>query len=135
MKGSYVLLILLNSTKKIEIGKLGKLTFEVGFYTYIGSALNSLENRVKRHLREEKKMYWHIDYFLNFSKIVDVYYSKDMIECAIAKRFEEEFKYIKNFGSSDCKCKSHLFNSEITNIYNLIKNIGLIKWEIKTQIY
>jgi len=29
-------------------------------------------------------------------------------ECKLAKRISKKGKPIKNFGSSDCKCKSHL---------------------------
>lgn len=56
MKGCYCLIIKLSNNSKIKIGKkLGKLDFTKGHYVYVGSAMNSLESRIKRHLSDEKK--------------------------------------------------------------------------------
>ncbi len=114
MKGSYVLLIELKKKKKIKIGALGKLKFRKGFYTYIGSAMNNLEKRVARHLRKNKKLHWHIDYFLQKAEIEEVYLreSNKREECKIAREFSLKFPSVKNFGCSDCKCESHLFYAE-----------------------
>ena len=56
MKGSYVLIIELNQDITIYIGSLGSIFFKKGFYSYIGSALNDLENRIKRHIRKKKNV-------------------------------------------------------------------------------
>jgi len=111
MKGSYILLIENKSDQNIKIGKLGNIFFKKGFYIYIGSAMNSLEARINRHKSSEKKLHWHIDYLLEKTNIVDVYYkeSSDKEECSIAKQFSKDFDIIPGFGCSDCKCKSHLF--------------------------
>jgi len=121
MKGSYILVIFLPKNVKIEIGALGSLTFSKGYYFYVGSAMGTigsatLENRVKRHLSDSanKKFYWHIDYLLNdegfsISKLYIVP-SLMRLECVIARDIKEvSDSYIKNFGSTDCSCKSHLF--------------------------
>jgi len=53
MKGTYILVIDLRKNSEIQIGSLGYILFNRGFYFYVGSAMgtaNSLENRVKRHL-------------------------------------------------------------------------------------
>lgn len=120
MKGSYVLIIRNKKDQYIQIGKLGKIFFKNGYYAYVGSALNSLEGRINRHLRENKKFHWHIDYLLSETEIVDVFYKESKIkeECEIAKNFSE-LESIKGFGCSDCKCKSHLFYGK----YDKIKNI------------
>ena len=56
MKGYYCLIINLDNDSEIEIGKrLGKINFDKGYYVYVGSAMNSLEARLKRHLSDEKK--------------------------------------------------------------------------------
>ena len=56
MKGTYCLIINLNNTSKIKIGKkLGKIEFDKGYYVYVGSAMNSLESRINRHLSDEKR--------------------------------------------------------------------------------
>lgn len=110
MKGIYLLCIYVEKDINIKIGALGKINFKEGFYVYVGSAQNNLEKRIKRHLSKNKKIHWHIDYMLSNKnvKIYDVLYKKSdkSEECIIANNIEG-FK-IKNFGSSDCKCYSHL---------------------------
>ena len=68
LKGTYCLIIQLKKDSRIEIGKLGLLNFDKGYYVYVGSALNSLEARLERHLKTEKKLFWHVDYLLAESK-------------------------------------------------------------------
>jgi endonuclease-3 len=111
MKGSYILFIKLNNKKNIKYGINKSNYFKKGFYIYIGSALNSLENRINRHLRLDKKIYWHIDYLLKHCKIFKIFYRESDFkdECIIANLFKEYFLSINGFGSSDCKCKTHLF--------------------------
>ncbi len=110
MKGSYVLVIENKKDQNIQIGKLGNIFFKKGFYAYVGSALNGLEQRINRHKRTDKKLHWHIDYLLNKTDIVDVFYkeSEEKEECRIAKSFLN-LDSIKGFGCSDCNCESHLF--------------------------
>lgn len=114
MKGIYALIVHLEDDKNITVGKLGKMDFKRGYYVYIGSALNSLEGRINRHRRKEKKLRWHIDYLLEKAKVVDVLYkeTEERLECESARKLEERFPGTKSFGSSDCSCKSHLFYSE-----------------------
>lgn len=111
MKGSYCLIISLNENIEIKIGKRGKIQFRKGYYVYVGSALNSLESRIKRHLSDDKKMHWHIDYLLKKSEITDIIYneSKRKIECELSQYLSLETTGIKNFGCTDCKCESHLY--------------------------
>ena len=111
MKGIYFLLIKLEREQENEIGALGDLSFKGGYYIYIGSAQNGIEERVKRHLREEKSIYWHIDYFLEISRIDKVFYirtNEKKTECKAANFFIERGEIIDNFGCSDCDCLSHL---------------------------
>lgn len=65
MKGCYCLIISLSKSQKLNIGSLYQNhKFKKGWYVYIGSAMNSLVPRIKRHLSDDKKMHWHIDYLL-----------------------------------------------------------------------
>lgn len=102
--GGYCLIMRLNKNKAIKIGKLGKIGFKKGYYIYVGSGGFA---RVRRHLSREKKLKWHIDYFLIEAKIIDVIYIKD--ECNVARQLAKRFPSITGFGCSDCSCKSHLF--------------------------
>ncbi len=101
----------LKKNKKIEVGSLGSVHFLKGYYLYIGSAMNGIEGRVKRHIRNKKVLHWHVDYFLNKAKISSIYFleSQERLECSLAKRFADRFEVIPKFGSSDCRCEGHLF--------------------------
>lgn len=114
MKGSYILLIELSRDMEIQIGKLGRMEFRKGFYAYVGSAMNNLEKRIERHIRKEKRLFWHIDYLLENARVKEVIYteSSKREECRLAKNLGKYFTSIQNFGSSDCECKSHLFFSD-----------------------
>lgn len=116
MRGVYVLIIQVDKKVDVNVGALGKLTFEKGFYAYVGSAQTNLEQRIKRHLAKEKRLFWHIDYLLNDSaaRIVKVLYKQadKTEECNLAKTIGEKGKPIDSFGCSDCNCKSHLFRIE-----------------------
>lgn len=110
-KGTYILIIRVPRREVIEVGYLGAVTFPKGHYAYVGSALNGMESRINRHLRRGKKVYWHIDYLLNKASIKTVIFAKTekSMECNIAQNLAKNFASIVSFGSSDCKCKSHLF--------------------------
>lgn len=113
MKGSYILLIKLLKDSEIKVGSLGTISFKKGFYVYVGSAMGGLEQRINRHLRKNKKTFWHIDYLLNNrgAKIIKVFYkeSEEKEECNIAGKVSKLGEHILGFGCSDCRCESHLF--------------------------
>ena len=110
--GAYALLIELDSPIDIAVGKLGSILFEPGCYCYIGSALNGLRARVARHLRHDKKTWWHIDYLLKRADVSEVVWalSSSRLECSIAGALRcQGVESIPSFGASDCRCISHLF--------------------------
>ncbi len=134
LKGTYCLLIHLKQDSRVTIGKLGEKSFKNGYYVYVGSALNSLETRIRRHLRDDKKLYWHIDYLLacENAEIKDVLFTSGNFkwECTIASEIAEMGVGAKNFGCSDCKCESHLlfFKEYIdskNSIINALEKLGL----------
>lgn len=118
MKGCYCLIISLNEDIEIKIGSvLGKINFKKGCYVYVGSAMNSLKGRIRRHLSDDKKKHWHIDYLLlnkctNIKNVI-LNVSDRKIECELAGIISKNEITIPKFGCSDCKCESHLiyFNS------------------------
>jgi Uri superfamily endonuclease len=113
MKGIYVLVINISKEFTTRVGSLGKLTFKPGFYLYVGSAQNGIEQRVKRHLRRKKRRFWHIDYLLAHknAKVVKVFYKKapKEEEFQLARKLLNYGDPIRGFGSSDSPCVSHLF--------------------------
>ncbi|MCD6226669.1 MAG: GIY-YIG nuclease family protein [Candidatus Aenigmarchaeota archaeon] len=113
MKGIYCLIIKIQKNVSIIIGRLGKIKFEKGYYTYVGSAQNNLEKRIERHLRKNKKKFWHIDYLLEnpnveIKEVLSKKASKTK-ECEMARKIRSFGVPVKNFGCSDCNCESHLF--------------------------
>ena len=113
MKGNYIILAQLSRKRRITIGRLGDIQFHPGYYAYVGSAMSGLKPRLSRHLKSNKKLHWHIDYLLAKALVKKIIVSENRngskIECAIARQLEKELDFITGFGSSDCKCKSHLF--------------------------
>jgi Uri superfamily endonuclease len=111
MKGVYLLLLQLDESQQISVGRSRVSHFKRGFYAYVGSALNGLEARVKRHVSWEKKHHWHIDYLLDKARIYEVVLVpvQGRLECILAKALEENLLCIRRFGSSDCHCPGHLF--------------------------
>jgi Uri superfamily endonuclease len=138
LKGTYCLFIDLNHNECIKIGKKGYIQFKKGCYIYVGSALNSLEGRIRRHLRQNKKMHWHVDYLLNSpnTQVTDVFYSDDGVkhECDLVAQIAPKGEEIKGFGCSDCNCTAHLFyfQNESQATLNCLKGFKKLKLEVKT---
>ena len=108
-----MLIIQVDENVDVNVGALGKLTFEKGMYAYVGSAQANLEQRIKRHLGKEKRLFWHIDYLLSESSLEVIWQidSLERLECVWARavtRFSDARILVRGFGSSDCNCPSHL---------------------------
>ncbi len=115
MRGIYCLLISVKRDTRIRVGALGRLEFRNGTYCYVGSAQNGIETRVRRHLSQKKKLFWHIDYLLadKNARVADVFYKRNADrseECKAARKFMQMAggTLVKGFGCSDCNCASHL---------------------------
>ncbi len=110
--GSYILLLRLVSRKRIQIGGLGKITFEKGYYLYAGSAAKNLAARLRRHGKTGKKAFWHIDYLREDTEFHGAFpiRSRDRLECRIAAALDKVTDWgVPGFGSSDCSCRTHLY--------------------------
>ena len=112
-KGTYVLI--LKNSREITISAGTKTLHALpGYYTYCGSAFGSggIYSRVSRHLKPFKKHRWHIDYIRRFMSITSVFAlaSDKNMEHIWAKTFKDNGGAVhsKGFGSSDCKCETHL---------------------------
>ncbi len=110
MPRTYQLLIHLSADTRLRVGRLGEFSFPAGDYVYTGSALRNFEARIARHLRQEKKSRWHIDYLLAApgARVLQVFRS-DRDECAVNLATSGAIP-VPGFGASDCRhdCGSHL---------------------------
>jgi Uri superfamily endonuclease len=111
--GIYQLHLRLPHATTIEVGRLGTFRFPAGWYVYTGSAMGGLEVRVRRHLRREKKLKWHVDYLLQHAPVrsVVIVPTTERLECAWNERTLAQpgaRVMVERFGSSDCRCASHL---------------------------
>ncbi|NWG08827.1 MAG: GIY-YIG nuclease family protein [Nitrososphaerales archaeon] len=141
IKGTYTLIVFVAGRINLGIGSLGTFAFEKGWHAYTGSARGpaGLLGRIRRHLKKDKKPFWHIDYLLKsrHSSIRAIVYTKvgERHECKIVKEIgEKNVKPIKGFGASDCNkgCKSHLcymnddFEATLKSILDAYGNLNLI---------
>jgi endonuclease-3 len=130
-KGIYLLVIKLEKNLNLSAGNLPMREYRKGIYFYIGSARKGLMARIKRHLRDEKKVFWHIDYLLKEAKVKEIWVKENNFhECQSVKKvtriLKEANHYHEGFGSSDCKCSSHLIYAPQGSIQlkELRKKIG-----------
>lgn len=112
--GSYVLVAYVAEPRRIAIGRLGEFAFEVGYYLYVGSAMAGLRCRLVRHLRDKKRLHWHIDYLLQHARLYEIWCasSSERRECAWASALNAVAvlqRFPAPFGASDCRCATHLF--------------------------
>ena len=125
LRGVYLLLLMIGRNLRIRVGSLGIIEFRKGHYIYVGSGQRGLERRIQRHKRKIKKVKWHIDYLTanRYVKVVEAvaYNLPKRYECMLARILEYmKFKPVKGFGSTDCKCISHLY--EIDGDFGQIVN-------------
>ena len=114
--GTYALIFSACQKGQIDIGRLGTLKLKPGFYIYVGSAFGpgGLKARIGHHRKTAGRPHWHIDYLGPFLELIEIWYTCDPVH-----REHQWAKIISNtrgtsvplagFGSSDCRCKSHLF--------------------------
>ena len=135
MKGSYILVLNLNQDACLTIGRLGTFEFPAGLYLYCGSALNGLEGRIRRHLRRDKKLHWHIDYLAAAADVVEVWWAAgdERLECRWSEAIIGQGGEVvaRWFGSSDCRCPTHLLKAGDGR--NLAEMRGLLLGSLKNE--
>ncbi|MFQ5862594.1 MAG: DUF123 domain-containing protein [Candidatus Brocadiales bacterium] len=115
--GVYLLAAELKRGYQLRVGGLGRHLFPRGSYLYVGSAQRNLIQRLRRHVSGHsvsKKFHWHIDYLLAHARIrfIRVFAAPKEWECRLGRRLaglKDSKVVLKGFGSSDCRCKTHLY--------------------------
>lgn len=114
--GTYALVLFSTKVASVNVGKLGTLRLQPGFYVYIGSAHGpgGLRARLAHHLKPTGRPHWHIDFLKTHASTLEVWYSYDRIlwECRWAHclgTLPGASLPLIGFGSSDCGCETHLY--------------------------
>jgi len=116
LPGTYALVFKTQRNKRLVIGKLGTLNLQPGYYVYVGSAFGpgGLKARIGHHRKTFSRRHWHIDYLSEYLSPAEVWYTYD------ATHREDHWSQVlagvrgasiplPGFGSSDCRCISHLY--------------------------
>ncbi len=118
-RGTYSLILSCRTNSIIQVGRLGGLRLQPGFYVYVGSARGpgGIAARVAHHERVTPRPRWHIDYLRALTQLGQVWYTCDPVRRE--HQWADVFKQARGapiplagFGSSDCNCMSHLFRFE-----------------------
>lgn len=133
MRGSYFLVILLENDKVIRT-KAREFPLKAGYYVYVGSAMNSLEKRVERHFREDKKLHWHIDYLLREAKLLRAYLipSEERLEEKLSLEVSKFGEPVEGFGAGDVRVNTNLYRFEEEPDTALIKTLAKLNLSWKT---
>ena len=113
--GTYALIFKAQQAKTIIVGKLGTLNLQPGFYVYVGSAFGpgGLRARIGHHRSRSRRLHWHIDYLGKYLSLMEVWYTYDTVHqehrwSEILEHYRGTSTPLPGFGSSDCRCISHL---------------------------
>jgi histidyl-tRNA synthetase len=112
--GAYVLVIDLAETVAFETAATVSVTLLAGRYGYCGSARGAggIGARVRRHLRRDKAVHWHVDRLTAAGRVTAVHAAPGGSECGLLHRLLAVPGVTipaAGFGSSDCRrCPAHL---------------------------
>ena len=116
--GAYVLFVELGQTLALSETSLRSDGLAPGRYAYCGSAYGpgGLGGRLRRHLRPDKSVRWHVDHLTAAGRIFALGLAPGGRECALVDglgRRPGVTVPLAGFGSSDCaRCPAHLLRIE-----------------------
>lgn len=132
--GTYILAVRVHWETVLTVGGLGERVLAPGLYLYAGSALGpgGLRARLGRHAGFSRSPHWHIDHLTNASSPVEAWLHEGR------ERLEHEWAgalsscgwacgALPGFGSSDCRCPTHLFVSSVMSPWPLFR--GMVRQE------
>ncbi len=132
MRGSYFLVIRLEGDKVVRT-KAKEFHLKGGYYVYVGSAMNSLEKRVKRHFSKEKRLHWHVDFLLKEAELLRAYLipSEERLEEKLSLEVAKYGEPVEGFGASDIKVSTNLYRFDEESdevLVGILRKLGL-KWK------
>ena len=115
LPGTYALIFSSTRKRQITVGKIGTLRLQPGFYVYVGSAFGpgGLKARIRHHSRRAAHPHWHIDYLSSALELKEIWYTCDPVHrehqwATIISNTRGSSAPLAGFGSSDCRCNTHL---------------------------
>ena len=129
-KGSYLLFIEIPEDIIVTIsGK--ECHIQNGLYTYVGSAMKNLKQRINRHLSYHEgsyKKHWHIDQLLEKGKVISTMAlpSEERTEEELSLFLSNFYQTISGFGATDCKqVDSNLFflSHHLEDYFSIIRKV------------
>jgi len=113
MPGAYLLVLALDARLALPVPRHGGGTLPAGVHAYAGSARGpgGIRARVRRHLRTEKPVHWHIDRVRAHARVLRVGVWPHGRECTwiAALLGAGAHAPLPGLGSSDCRrCPAHL---------------------------
>ncbi|MTJ84448.1 MAG: GIY-YIG nuclease family protein [Telmatospirillum sp.] len=109
--GAYVLLLDMARGLSVVLPGRAPVRLPSGRYLYCGSARGpgGIAARVRRHMRRDKPVRWHVDRLTTQGSVAGVWVVPDGDECALVRALSGLPVPVPGFGSSDCRdCDSHL---------------------------
>lgn len=113
--GTYVLILGISRKARVQIGKLGRFDLTPGYYGYVGSAFGpgGVGSRLVHHLRPVRRPHWHVDHLRKVAHVEETWYAvhdqrREHQWAAMLLGMPNASMAIPGFGSSDCRCPSHL---------------------------
>ncbi len=115
LPGTYALILEATVAREISVGHLGRLRLAPGWYVYVGSAFGpgGLRARCAHHMKVARKPHWHVDYLRAVTRLQAIWLTQDPQPrehqwAEQMARAQEARIPSPGFGSSDCRCVSHL---------------------------
>ncbi len=112
--GAYALVLRVQGqAARVRVGSLGEIEFRPGYFCYVGTAARGLAARLERHLRRtDKRRHWHVDYLVERAETLEAIFwpTQRRAECVLSGLVRAKADgEAPGFGSSDCRCRSHLY--------------------------
>ncbi len=127
---TYVLVIEKIRSSRIKM-RNRTVFIDKGLYLYVGSAKRGLQRRLARHVKKQKKCFWHIDYVTaRLDTAVRAVFLSPNAECETVRavsRLGTPFE--KKLGSSDCTCPSHFVKLNHLGLEDLRKRFAIERFE------
>ena len=114
--GTYALILSCSTKICVQIGCLGTMQLQPGYYVYLGSALGpgGLRARIAHHQKPPLRPHWHIDYLRAHTRFHGIWFSYDARRrehqwACVVRKISDARAPLLGFGASDCDCRSHLY--------------------------